>query len=291
MAMTNTTSGAGLTTTAAAFTPEDFGDLVDKAVKARSIAARSARVFSTSRDKVTFPVWVADPDVAFYGELDTIAETDGDTDEITVNIYKTAGISLLSNELRDDSDPAVADLLGRGLANKIGRAVDGAYLGNTTSKGPNGLLSISYTSVNTGAGLTNLDPFIEARYAAEDNGSQLTSFIVSPTTAETISKLKVANDSNQNLVQFVEDGIRIAGLPVLVSDQVDAQTVFWGIPRDHVVLVMRKGTTVERFPAVHQDGTYVRAVSRFGIGFLNEAGVVRGHAAGSGEGEGEGEGE
>lgn len=288
MAMTNTTSGSGLTTTADAFTPEDFGNLVDLAVKARSIAARSATVFSTSRDKVTFPVWEADPEVAFYGELDTIAETDGDTGEVEADIYKTAGLVLLSNELRDDSDPAVADLAGAGLANKIGRAIDGAYLGNTTSKGPNGLLSIDYTSVDTGAGLTNLDPFIEARYSAVDAGSELTSWIVSPTTAETISKLKVASGSNQNLLQFVEDGIRVAGLPVLVSDHVDADTVFWGIPKQHVVLVMRKGTTVERFPAVQRDGTYVRAVSRFGIAFLNEAGVVRGYAVPD-EGEGEGE--
>jgi hypothetical protein len=66
---------------------------------------------------------------------------------------------------------------------------------------------------------------------------------------------------------------------VLVSDQVDAATFFWGVPSAHVVLVMRKGTTVERFPAVDQDGTYVRAISRLGLGFLNEAGVVRGYDA------------
>ena len=74
----------------------------------------------------------------------------------------------------------------------------------------------------------------------------------------------------------MEDGITVAGLPVLVSDQVDANTLFWGIPRSHVVFVQRKDTTVERFPAVLQDGTYIRAVSRIGLAFLNEAGVVRG---------------
>ena len=277
MSMTNTTTGAGLTTTAGAFTPEDFGNLVDLAVKERSIAARSATVFSTNRDKVTFPVWEADPDVAFYGELDSIAIEDAETGEVPVDIYKTAGLVLMSNELRDDSDPAVADLAGKGLSNKIGRAIDGAYLADTTAKGPNGLLSISYTAVDTGASLANLDPFIEARYASVANGSELTSWIVSPTTAEALSKLKVQDGSNQTLIQFVEDGITVAGLPVLVSDQVDAATLFWGIPSDHVKLVMRKGTTVERFPAVQQDGSYVRAVARFGLGFLNESGVVRGY--------------
>ena len=75
----------------------------------------------------------------------------------------------------------------------------------------------------------------------------------------------------------MEDGITVAGLPVLVSDQVDANTLFWGIPKQHVMFVQRKDTTVERFPAVQQDGTYIRAVSRIGLAFLNEAGVVRGY--------------
>ena len=65
-------------TTAAAFTPEDFGGLVDLAVKAKSIAARSATHFSTGKDKVSFPLWTADPAVGWYNELDTIAPTDGD---------------------------------------------------------------------------------------------------------------------------------------------------------------------------------------------------------------------
>ena len=46
----------------------------------------------------------------------------------------------------------------------------------------------------------------------------------------------------------------VAGLPVLVSDQVDEDTVFWAIPNQHVMFVQRKGTAVERFPNVRQDG-------------------------------------
>jgi HK97 family phage major capsid protein len=133
--------------------------------------------------------------------------------------------------------------------------------------------------VDTGASLTNLDPFVAARYAAKSHGSDLTSWIMSPAQAETLSKLKIASGSNQSLIQFVEDGITVAGLPVIVSDQVDADTKFWGIPQAHVVLVMRKGTRVEKFPNVQKDGIWVRAVSRLGIGFLNEPGVVRGYDA------------
>jgi HK97 family phage major capsid protein len=266
-------------TTADAFTPEDYGKLVNLAVQAQSIAARSATLFETDKVKVSFPLWVSDPTVAFYNELDTIAVTDGETGQVEVFPTKTAGISLISNELRDDSDPAVAEQIGKGLANQIARSIDAAYLANTTTKGPNGLLSIDYSTVDTGASLTNLDPFISARFAAEAAGSELTHWIVKPATAEALSKLKTTSGSNQPLIEFVEDGITVVGLPVLRSNQVDAATLFWGIPSAHVQFVQRKGTTVERFPAVQQDGTWIRAVARLGLGFLNEAGVVRGYDA------------
>jgi HK97 family phage major capsid protein len=279
MSMTNTTTGSGLVTTAGAFTPEDFGGLVDLAVKAKSVAARTAKVFGTDKDKVTFPKWVSDPSVAWYKELATIATSDGATGEVSVDIFKTAGLTLISNELKDDSDPGVAELVGAGLANQIARAVDAAYLGNTAVSTPSGLLSASYSTVDTGASLSNLDPFIQARYAAVAAGSELTSWIVTPAVAEALSKLKIQSGSNQTLIQFVEDGITVAGLPVVVSDQVDGATKFWGVPQTHVVLVSRKGTTVEQFPAVDKDGTFIRAVARFGLGYLNPAGIVRGYDA------------
>ncbi|GAB7068862.1 phage major capsid protein [Mycobacterium hodleri] len=263
--------------TADAFTPEDYGKAVDLAVKANSVAARSATVVGTDKVKINFPIWTADPAVGWYNENDTIAETDGATDEVEVTPTKTAGLTPISNELADDSTPEALDLIAAGLSNQITRAIDGAYLANTTAKGPNGLLSIAYTGVETGTSLANLDPFVAARFAAKTHGSDLTSWIVSPAQAEALSKLKVASGSNQSLIQFVEDGITVAGLPVLVSDQVDANTKFWGIPSSHVVLVIRKGTRVERFPNVQKDGQWVRAVSRLGIGFLNPAGVVRGY--------------
>lgn len=103
---------------------------------------------------------------------------------------------MLSNELKDDSDPAVAYLAGAELANQIARAIDAAYFGNTTAKGPSGLQSIEYTEVDTGASLTNLDPFVGARYAALSAGSTLTNWIVRPAVAEGLSKLTVQSGSN-----------------------------------------------------------------------------------------------
>jgi hypothetical protein len=110
------------------------------------------------------------------------------------------------------------------------------------------LLSIDYTPVAVGAALVNLDAFVSARYAAQAAGSTLTNWIVRPAVAEVLSKLKVETGSNQSVLQFVDDGIVVAGLPVLVSDQVDAGTVAWGVPSAHVKFVTRKGSRVEKFP-------------------------------------------
>jgi len=55
------------------------------------------------------------------------------------------------------------------------------------------------------------DAFVSARYAAQAEGSTLTSWIVRPAVAEALSKLKVETGSNQTLLQFVEDGITVAG--------------------------------------------------------------------------------
>lgn len=260
--------------------PQDFGDMLDTVVQAKSIAALSGQLFNTDKQKVSFPKWVADPAVGWYGELDEIAETDGSTDEVVVTPSKTAGLTLLSNELADDSDPAIADQVAHALANQIAHAIDAAFTANTTTKGPKGLLSLAATVVDPGASVSNLDAFISARYAAEANGAKLSHWLVSPATAEVLSKLKtLPSGSNQPLLQFVEDGITIAGLPVLTSTHVDAATTAWGLDKTQVRFVQRKGTTVERFPAVTTDGQYVRAISRVGFGFLNPAGVVRLHNA------------
>lgn len=259
--------------------PEDFGKMLDLVVQAKSVAANASTVVSTSRQKVGFPLWVADPAVGWYNELDEITPADGDTDEVEVTPSKTAGLTLISNELANDSDPDVANQIAAALGNQIAHAIDAAFFADTTAKAPNGLLSLTTQVVDPGTSVTNLDPFVSARYAAEANGAKLSHWLVTPATAEALSKLKIASGSNQSLIQFVEDGITVAGLPVLTSTHVDAGTVAWGVDSTQQRYVLRQGTTVERFPSVTNDGLYIRAISRVGFGFLNPAGIVRLHHA------------
>lgn len=261
--------------TAGAWLPEDFGAMLDLEVQAKSVAARVSTFFGTTKGKVNFPLWVADPAVGWYDELDEIAQTDGSTGEVVVVPAKTAGLHLVGNETADDSSPDIAKQIAAALANQIAKAADIAYFANTTTKANNGILSLASTTVDTGATLSNLDSFIAGRYAAETHGAKLTHWVMTPTTAETLSKLKTASGSNMPLLQFVADGIEVAGLPVITSTAVDSTSVAWGIDSTQQRYVVRKGTAVERFDSVTNDGTWIRAISRIGFGFLNPAGVIR----------------
>ncbi|MDF0530906.1 phage major capsid protein [Tsukamurella sp. 8F] len=277
MSFVNTQSGAGFTQATAAITPEAYGELVVNAVKADSIAAQSMTHASTDRDKVLYPRLLADPSTAHYLELDTIAAADPTTDEVPVTIYKTAGFNLQSRELVADSSPDTANMVAEGLKRQIIRAVDGAYLANTTAKGPNGLLSTDYSEVDTGASLTNLDTFVDAKYAAIDAGAELTNWIMSTATAKAVAKLKEASGSNRALVDFVDNQMLLAGIPVLLSNQVDTNTKAWGISRASNVFVVREGARVEVSKDSHfqSDGVALKATFRYGLGYLNEAANVR----------------
>jgi HK97 family phage major capsid protein len=270
----------------AAWLPEDFGAQLDLVVQAKAVAARVCQLFSTAREKVAFPTWVSDPAVGWYNELDEITEADGDSDEVVVTPSKTAGLTLLSNELVNDSDPAIASQVAHALARQISEAIDTAFFANTTSKGPNGLLSLSYTAVDTGTitAVASLDLFIDARFAAEAHGAKISHWLMTPAIAKQLAKIKTATSYQTTILDLARpsagpetsgDGLVIAGIPVITSTHVDSSTLAWGIDGTQQRYVSRQGTTVQPFDSITNDGKYLRAISRVGLGFLNPAGVVR----------------
>lgn len=261
------------------WTPADYGEVLNKAIQAKSTAFQATSLFTTDSVKVNFPLWVSDPAVNWLAELEEITPTDGTTGEVIVTPSKVGGITRLSNEIADDSDPAVADQVAAALANQIAHSTDTAFLGDGSSdaKVPDGLLSIAYQTVDTGASIANLDPFISAIFKAQAVGANITHWVMDPATAETLSKLKKATGSNEPLLELVADGFRVAGIPVLTNAAVDADTFAWGIDSTRTKTVLRKGTEVKRFDAVNVDGIDIRAIARVGFAFLHPESVVRLH--------------
>lgn len=265
--------------------PIELGKMLDLVVQEKSVAANVSTLFSTTRQKVGFPLWIASPTPSWLNELEDIPLTDGDTDEVIAEPRKTISLTLLSNELSDDADPDIAQQIASAAANKIVASIDSAFFGDgSNAKAPAGLLSLVdgssnplYQEVDPGASVTSLDWAIDARFAAESQGANVTHFLVHPDTAKTLSKIKDQTGSQRNLLQFVEDGLQIAGVPVITSTHVDADSTAWAVDKSQLRYVLRQGTTVERFPSVENDGQYIRAKCRVDFAVLNPAGVVRVH--------------
>ena len=260
--------------------PQQYGTLIDQSIKSKSIAARSSTVLQIDNESVRFPILGDGLTATWKAELEDIDLSDMSLTQVEVRPSKVAGMSRLSAELADDSSPAAAELVGRGLAEQISERIDATWFaGAAVAPAPAGIESITPTKVaQDPAAITNLDAFISARFAAETNRATLTNWIVSPTVAEKISQLKTQTNANSYLVEVVEDGLRLCGLPVLVSKHVPATVAFYGIDRSQALFVIRKGTTVERSrdSAFRQDGVDVRAIARVGFAWVNPAGVIRG---------------
>lgn len=266
---------------AAAWTPEDYGSLIDLVIAEKSIAFQASTVTQTGSETIRFPMLTADPAVNWVAENAQISLTDPTNTELVITPKKVAGLTQVSNEAAQDTNPAVAEQIGRSLARSIAKKIDAAYFGNTVTNGPSGILSLTGVNVvDTGTiTLTSLDPFHQAKADALADGATLTHFILAPDVALTLSKAKqLSTGSNVGLLDAngVADGVTLAGVKVLVSTDVAAGNA-WGVDSSQIHVVQRTGTTVTRSTdaAFDYDAVQVRATARVGFGFANPAGVVR----------------
>lgn len=263
---------------AGAWTPEDYGQLIDRVLAAKSIAFQAGTLVTTDRESIRFPMLTADPAVGWYAENTQISLTDPSTDELVVTPKAVKGLTQISTEAAEDSNPAVADQVGQSLARSIAKKIDAAFFANTTTNGPSGLLSLSGVNVvDTGTvTLDSLDPFHQAKADALEDGANLTHFLLAPDVALALAKAKQTDDSNVGLFDSVGDGTTLAGVNVLVSTDVAAGNI-WGVDASQILIVQRTGTTVTRSfdSAFDYDAVQVRATARVSFGFVNPAGVVR----------------
>lgn len=264
-----------------AFLPEAFGKLIDLEVDAKSIAFQIATVIDTNKHQVRVPLLVSDPAVAWTAEGATIGLTDPTTDEIVITPKKIAGRSQVSNESAMDSEPGIAELIGKGLARQIAHAVDTQFFGATATNAPDGIGALTgYEVVDTGGAWASLDHVHDAKSQALAAGAELTHIVLAPDVALALAKAKQATGSNVGLFDSVEDGMRLGGLTALVSPAVAAGEA-WAVDKSQVVMVRRLGTTLARSTdaAFAEDSLQLRATSRIAWGFANPAGVVRLHDA------------
>lgn len=272
--MPTTTATAGI----GGILPDGNGDLIIRPLQDESIAfnPRVATGVLTANHRISFPVITADPSSAWVAEGNEITPEDAAFAEVTVTPLKVAGLTVISNELANDSSPAAAGIVGQALARSLARTIDAALFANTTTNGPSGLGSVTGATALTSA-LTDLDVFAEAVSAAKTNGEQITSFLANPADALTLAQLKDETGSARPLLATdVTGALTVNGIPILTSAAA-AQGTLWGVPARAVYTVIREDVTVESSAEAYfsSDRTGVRAIARIGFAFVNPAAIVK----------------
>ena len=274
--MLNTNSGASL------LTPTQVAELVVLPLVANSIAGQALTPVATESHQYRIPRVAQDPAAAWVAEGDEIPVSDAAIDEIIVTPRKLAGLSVISQELADDSSPAAVDTIGNGIVRDLSRKLDAALFSDAGANGPSGLATLSgISTVSAGAAYASLDAFSDALYSAASNNGTLGAWVTHPETAKILSKLKEGATSNRALLQpdpTRPGASQIGGVRLLTCTAIPtAGGVVWGLPTSQSYLVMRKAAEIESDRSVFftSHRVAVRSIVRAGFGFPNPAAVVK----------------
>lgn len=264
--------------------PEEVGALVVQPVARESVAFQVATVVTTDSHEFRIPVIESDASAFWTAEGADITPSDTGVDEINVLAKKLAALSIISNELANDSSPAAQAVVGESIARDLARKIDAAFFADTTANGPSGLQSlddIQFIDTDT-VPLTNVDAFSEAISKAENVGARVTSFVANATTVLALSKLKkLTTGSNEPLLQpdpTQPTRRQILGVPVYsVPNTVMATGEIWALDSSRVFIVVREGTSLVVDPSRYfeSDRLGIRATMRLGFGFPHQQAVVK----------------
>jgi len=274
--MATYTTSAGVN----ALLPDSYGPLIIQPAMDASVFARVATVVTTSSSEYRIPVVAADPTAQWVAEGAEITPSDPTLQEITVTPPKIAGLTIISRELADDSNPAAAQVVGDGLARDVARRIDQAAFAGLASPAPAGLSTLSgVQSYINAAAFSNLDFAAQAISKAETVGASVTAFITSPATALSLATIKTASGSNQPVLGADATSAtsrQILGVPLYVSQYVPANTL-WAVDASRVWLVVRDDTEVlaDRSVFFTSDRVAVRAVMRAGFAFTHPQSIVK----------------
>jgi HK97 family phage major capsid protein len=260
--------------------PDASGPLIVQPALQASILAQIATTVTTDSHSYRIPIVTADPTAAWVAEGAEITPSDPTLAELTVTPPKVAGLTIISRELADDSNPAAAQVVGDGLARDIARRIDQAAFAGLAAPAPAGFTTLSGVQSYTNASaFANLDFAAQAISKAETVGATVTAFVTSPATALALATVKTATGSNQPVLgqdATSATGRMILGVPLLVSQYVAANTL-WAVDGSRVWLVVRADATVEADRSVFftSDRVAVKATMRAGFGFVHPQSVVK----------------
>jgi HK97 family phage major capsid protein len=277
------------TSTADPIAPPELSTFLFDRLRASSVAlAAGIRVVPTDRESVQWPQITADVAPTWYGETDTITPGDPAFATLTATPRKLAHIVELSNEVIDDSEPAVVDVLNAHLATVLALKLDLSIFEGNPAGNANSIRGIKYTAgiqvVNlgtNGAALTSYDALVEAvgmLRAANVPGPY--AVVAHPRTVTDLALLKDETGSARQLARPADVPEIVASSQLSVTETKgtasNASSAYVFAPAQ-LVLVRRQDAAIEldRSRLFNQDMSELRGKLRADLLVPNPSAVVR----------------
>lgn len=270
---------------------EEIAQLIVEPISQQSVAMQVATPHPTDRPSVRFPKVVEDVVCQWIDEGQDLPLTDPTVDEVSVIPRKIAALVKVSTELAEDSSPQATEIVRMSLARSAARVLDKAFFANTTSKGPDGVLSTSYQTVDAGSVFDGLDAFTQAQTKAEKVGARITGWVGNADTVEDLSLLKAfTGDTNSKVSLLQPDPTQPARRQIngatlySVADTVAIPDGYvFGFDKSRTFVVIRRDVKIDIDSSVFfaSDSLGVRLTMRCAFGFTHDESTVLVAAGGS----------
>lgn len=284
------------TTSAGAIAPPELSTYVFDRLRASSVALASGiQVIATDRDQITWPRITADVATAFYNEGQAFTPADPTLVSLTATPRKLGALVQFSNEVIDDSVPAVVDVMNAHVSTILGLRLDLAIFEGTGTApeitGLKNIAGINTVSMGTnGAAPTSLDPISDALGTLEAANAKPGAIVMHPRTWNELRKLKATTGEylleDEPLTVADPAALRLFGVPVHLTSQIatteaqgtatTASSIYVYDP-GQVVLVRRNDAVIEldRSRLFNQDMSELRGKIRATVVVPNPGAVCR----------------
>lgn len=257
-------------------------------------ASRLVTFLPMNTDTLTVPKLTGGATVQWVGENSQITDNSPTFGQITLVAKKMATLIKISNELMDDSDPAIdaiiRDDLARAMANEVDRVIlQGSGLGSQP-RGLTNIAGVTSTALNAVPSYDNFVDVVSRILSANVEADDSWAWVFNPRDLATIRKLE---DPAGQYIWSGSDGLgrqfaggnadTILGYPYYTTTQIAIDAVnnneteiFFGRWRD-VVVGMRKSIEIvasnEAGTSYEYDQTWIRAILRMDINIRHDESI------------------
>ena len=184
----------GTTTAGGDTVPTSFVAELQSFLYEMSPIRQVARIVPTdSGNPLVWPRKTAAGSALLEGETDTIAASDLTVDQITLNAYKYARMTYVSNELATDSGINILGVVAEDLGQSIGTVTGAAYATGTGTAQPDGYVTNAASSATLAGATPTADELITHFFSITQPYRQRATWIMNDATALAVRLLKDGN--------------------------------------------------------------------------------------------------